>query len=122
MIILGGVSSATLQQRIESFEFSDGTVLDMEAVLRSIVTANATPGDDIIDARLGLALQVEGGAGDDLIYGEDGTSFVFKIGDGSDIVDTVGQAGSSQIVFAEQASFDANIRRVDLDGPQKRFG
>ena len=117
LIILDGALGSPLANRIESFVFDDGTVLGIDDVFRTLVKDQTTPGDDIIDGRIGLPLELRGDQGDDLIYAGADATIYFKAGDGSDIVETQGQAGSSRIIFEDLLSRDVVIRKVDLDGP-----
>ena len=103
--------------RVERFIFSDGSTHTIDDILRAIVRDSSTPGDDIIDARLGIPVEVEGGPGNDLILGQADTVLRFGLGDGMDVWDTAGQSGESRIVFADFTAIDAQLRRIDLDGP-----
>ena len=101
-------------RRIESYVFDDGTVLDHDDVLRSLVAGQSTPGDDIVnDARYDLPLEIRPGLGDDLIDGGPEATLYFKGGDGSDIVES---GWEGRIVFEDLNSTDAVVRRVDLQG------
>ena len=113
LIIFGGVNPGFGSQRIEKFVFDDGSELGMDAVLRSLLAAKLTPGHDIVDARIELPVTVEAGTGDDSILLGDEGDLRFHAGDGSDIVEA---DSTSRVVFADLASTDAVLRRVDLDG------
>ncbi|MCP4129165.1 MAG: hypothetical protein GY753_19230, partial [Gammaproteobacteria bacterium] len=115
LIILGGALSADGSRTIEQFVFTDGTVIEIADILRALVQAEATPGHDVIDARGVGAIEIDAGEGDDLVIGGDETTFAFYVGDGSDIIDTRGEAGESRIVFYDLASTEAVVRKPDLD-------
>ena len=89
--------------RIESFEFSDGTVLNWNDVQDIILTNAATGGDDTIvgfkqdDTIVGLggADTLQGGAGDDQLIGGDGRDTAIFSGSQSDyVIDATGADGT----------------------------
>ncbi|MEQ1713130.1 MAG: calcium-binding protein, partial [Hyphomicrobium sp.] len=117
LIILGGASRTSSERHVETFEFADGAVLTMAEVKRSLVLTQSTPWDDIVDARAGIVVDLPAGLGDDLVLADNGTTLVFRLGDGADIFDGTTKGGASRIVIADFVSTDVILRRVDLDGP-----
>ncbi len=116
LIIFGGSRNDVTSGRVERFVFDDGSEIGIADVLQKLVRAKATSGQDVIDARIGSPVTVEGGAGDDLvILGNDGVA-LFKAGDGLDVLDTLSATGSTRLVFTDLSSSDAEVRRADLDG------
>ncbi|MCB1493953.1 MAG: hypothetical protein KDJ77_19475, partial [Rhodobiaceae bacterium] len=116
LIIIGG-SGGSSANKIESFEFDDGTVLSFDDIIRLLVEDQSTSGDDVINARVGIALDIGLDAGDDLIEAGRDATFRHFVGNGSDIIDTRGQGGSSVLEFVDQPSTNAVVRKLDLDGP-----
>ena len=115
LIIIDHVSGQP-ENRIENFVFEDGTTITSDDVTKLLVRDQSTSGDDVINARVGIPLDIEMGAGDDLVIAGRDASFIFRVGDGSDIIDTRGQGGSSTLKFVDQSSDNAMVRKIDLDG------
>ena len=116
VIVYGGASTASSDHHIETFEFVDGTIVPLSNVLRALIADSSTPGDDVINARLGVPVQIDAGPGNDLILGQADTTLQFSVGDGFDIFDTTDQSGSSRVQLLDIASTDIELRRVDLRG------
>jgi Ca2+-binding RTX toxin-like protein len=114
--------------RIETFEFADGTVLDVDGIIAYIGTdkddvisgleghadtIDAKAGDDIIDAGAGDDL-ITGGAGNDTIDGGSGNdTYRFNRGDGKDTV--VDGAGVDTIRFGSGITPDAILYQKEGD-------
>ena len=114
VIVYGGVASVA--NRIEQFVFADGSVIGVDDILRALIADSSTPGDDVIDSRLGVPITIDAEPGNDLIFGQSETTLIFQQGDGRDVFDTTNQPGQSRLVFADLASTDIELRRVDVDG------
>ncbi|AVX03475.1 iron-regulated protein FrpA [Maritalea myrionectae] len=115
LIIVGGAETANSSNLVEQFVFSDGTVLEVDNILKSIVLNEATSGHDVIDVRGVTPIEIDPGLGDDLVYGSDQTTMSFYAGDGSDIFDTQNTPGESRIHFYDLDAADAVVRKPDLD-------
>ena len=77
-----GAFDAQWLNRIEHFEFADGTKLTWQDVLRDITTGGS--GDDVLYGDL-FADRMDGGAGADLLSGGGkGDQYIFNIGSGHD--------------------------------------
>ncbi len=117
LIILGGALRANASRHVETFVFSDGTIVTMDEVWGLLVAAQESDGSDVINARNGARISTAGDLGDDLIYAADETTITFKAGDGLDTIDTTAQTPGSKLVFTDLDSTDAVVRHVDLTGP-----
>jgi Ca2+-binding RTX toxin-like protein len=75
---------------IEEIHFDDGTVWTEPALRAQVLADAATTGNDTITGFIS-ADQLEGGLGNDTLYGKDGSdTYVFTLGDGQDIIDDNG--------------------------------
>ena len=76
-------------QRIETFEFQDAneTVWTYEDVMQTVLDQSITAGNDIICGYDGYEDVLEGGLGDDTLYGgHEGDNYIYSYGDGNDII------------------------------------
>ena len=85
--------------QIELLAFGDGTVLTMDEVRAILTGADSTSGNDRIFG-FDDPDTLEGGAGDDLLVGEDGSdTYIFRAGDGWDVVADSGFQDADSMVF-----------------------
>ncbi len=100
----------TVYNRIESFEFSDGTVWTESDLYAALLAGTA--GDDLLIGSAG-ADTLDGGAGNDLLKGGFGDdTYVFGVGYGQDTIheDKISVHHSQ----ADKISFDATVAVADV--------
>ncbi len=96
---------------IELFEFSNGTKLTAAQIEAGILTASSTPGNDIIIGNT-LANTLDGGAGNDSLYGAQGAdTYVFGRGYGRDYIDEQSNPFGS---LQDRVQFRADVRPADV--------
>ncbi len=108
LTIVNGLSTS----RVEQFEFADGRILSVEAIIDRMLTGTA--GDDHLIGFDNRNDTLSGGAGQDALEGGFGNdTYKFGIGDGSDSVDDAG--GVDRIVFGEGITSDL-VHFSNIDG------
>lgn len=108
LIIVQGTGATS--NRIESFVFADGGIYTAADVDRILVLNQSTFSDDVIDARVSFPIRLDTGPGNDLIRAGSGATLVHRAGNGSDIIDTRGQSGSSTLEIADYGVAGAVVR------------
>ena len=97
---------------IDDIEFVDRPVTRAE-ITQQLIDAQATNGDDIITA-FGTDDVLEGGIGNDLLFGEGGDdTYIFNSGDGNDTIDD--SFGTDVVRFTDFSSADATFSRQGDD-------
>lgn len=109
LTIVNGLSTT----RVEQFEFADGRILNVEAIIDRMLTGTA--GDDHLIGFDNRDDTLSGGAGSDALEGGLGNdTYKFAIGDGSDSVYDTG--GIDKVVFGEGITSDlVKFRNIDGD-------
>ncbi len=103
--------------RIESFQFSDGSSMDWSEVVDALLEDLSTDGDDVI---YGVARDdvLDGGAGNDFLSGaEESDTYIFGYGYGNDTIleaqDIILSDGYDEVIFnADVALVDLTFSRV----------
>ncbi|MBR6995362.1 MAG: DUF2974 domain-containing protein [Ruminococcus sp.] len=127
-----------IYHQIDSFEFSDGTVINKEDIFNNPFTVHGngtitdqdttygtlgntiigSDGNDTIYGNGGDDV-LDGGKGNDTLYGGNGDdTYVFNLGDGSDFISEEGSANSTndKLIFGEGISpDDITISKIDKD-------
>ena len=107
------------ENRLKEIRFADGTAWSGEDIHAQAVTVNGTDGDDVLNRKVGVGNIFIGGKGDDLIIGstrED--TYIWNIGDGSDVIIT-NDTGRDVLVMGEGVApssvrFDSDNRDLYL--------
>ncbi len=96
---------------IEEIHFDDGTILDRTEILDRYLSDMSSDGDDVIDGSYSSDT-ITGGLGNDQLDGYDGSdSYIYSLGDGSDVITDRDYSTSSidklvlHNVFADQLTF-----------------
>ncbi|MEO1151675.1 MAG: cadherin-like domain-containing protein, partial [Pseudomonadota bacterium] len=92
---------------IDSFRFSDGTILNRDGIAANALAASQTDGDDVLTGARGNDL-IEGGGGNDTIDAGLGSDIiVFGRDDGNDIiVNSAGETGRDIILLGDDIDVD----------------
>ncbi|WP_281383142.1 calcium-binding protein, partial [Aureimonas pseudogalii] len=107
-----GVYGAINLSLIEKFEWSDGTSMDWQTLIRSVISSSKTiDGDMIYGSHFDDT--IDGGAGDDLLSGRDGNdTYVFGFGYGRDVI-TEGRT-SIYSGAEDTIQFASDVQRGDV--------
>ncbi|HJQ57598.1 MAG TPA: calcium-binding protein, partial [Vineibacter sp.] len=105
-VVETGVFGAHGFNRIERFEWADGTVKVWSGLTQQIIDASRTAGDDLIVGTHGDDV-LDGGAGNDRLEGGNGSdTYVFDRGHGGDVVadwlDSVFAGDTDRVAFGSQ--------------------
>ena len=97
---------------IEQIAFDDGTIWTMADVRAMLLDQAQTDGNDIVTDINGFNVSrdttLEGGSGDDLLIGLDGSdTYVFNAGDGRDVIEDNGYLDSDRVVINGYTSAQA---------------
>jgi Ca2+-binding RTX toxin-like protein len=108
----------TAPNKIEQFQFADGTVWDTQKLLQHFIDVYATSGNDALygfgGLDSGVGFTFDGGAGDDLLAGQGGNdTYVFGQGYGHDTILDAG--GNDTVQLKGLASTDVTFSRTALD-------
>jgi Ca2+-binding RTX toxin-like protein len=99
---------------LEKIAFGDGTTWTALQLLQHFVDVSETSGDDNVFGFDGIADTIEGGAGNDALKGFGGNDvYIFKPGDGHDIIEDNG--GEDRLELRGIASSDVVFTRTALD-------
>ncbi|WP_193615762.1 calcium-binding protein [Massilia sp. YMA4] len=100
---------------IEQVEFADGTIWD-ENDITSLAIVGSDESDEVVGDKWDNALQ--GGKGNDRLYGLDGSdTYIFRSGDGRDIIFDKGPSGVDVLELGEglnPSHLDIKVRGRDL--------
>ncbi len=103
-LILVGARDAAI---VPTLSFADGQVWDRAALLRALIEGQQTDGDDVIFGT-GQADSIEGGRGNDDIFGEGADdTFTFTLGDGQDVI--ADSSGNDTLIIRGYDSADLRI-------------
>ncbi len=102
--------------QIEQIVFEDDGVTVSPEEYRSLaINSVVTDGDDTVYG-FGLADTLEGGLGDDMLYGGDGSdTYIFNAGDGQDTIDDNGRNDTDKIIIRGHVSTDARFSYTTND-------
>ena len=108
----------TAPNKIEQFQFGDGTVWDTQKMLQHFIDVYSTAGDDALYGFGGLddgvGFTFDGGAGNDLLEGNGGNdTYIFGRGYGHDTILDAG--GNDTLILKGLASTDVTFSRTALD-------
>ena len=90
------------KDQIERIEFTDGTVLLIDAVRMEVLASLATDGDDSITGwgSSNTPDTLLGGLGNDTLHGLDGSdTYIFNAGDGQDVIEDNGNYDTDQLII-----------------------
>lgn len=97
---------------LEKIQFSDGTFWDRSTIM-AIVDPTVDPNDETLTGTTGNDI-LEGGLGNDLLLGGEGSdTYIYSLGDGSDLIDDEGgEAGEiDALEFADLNASDITVLR-----------
>ncbi len=103
------------QWGVDSISFGTGGSLDRNQLRQTLVSQQATAGDDVIETSatgtyLDFPTTLEGGEGNDTLIGSGNTdTYRYELGDGSDIINDASTSDASDTL-----SFGVGIRAQDL--------
>ena len=104
---------ASSAHHIESLEFQDGTIIDFASIVQGLLFQLATPGDDVIEGD-NTAQTLQGSEGNDYLIGRGGTdNYIFREGDGRDIIDDGANSTGDILKFTDFAAEDVSVRRAN---------
>ncbi len=108
LIIRETLAQSTNPQEIARIEFDNGEVLTLNDIFPLIVEGGQTSGADIINGFASTNDTIEGGLGNDTLSGRGGAdTYIFNRGDGEDLIEDNGQAGSiDRLVFSDYDQAD----------------
>lgn len=113
-LVIRNTLNSSAQDQIEILEFADGSTLDMHGAREAVIDSQESSGDDRI---IGFTTHdtLEGGAGCDLLQGGGGSdTYIYRAGDGFDVVDDQGFLSTDVLQFVDYNSTDATITRSNL--------
>jgi VCBS repeat-containing protein len=107
--------SASFSDQIEEIQFLDDSVTWTMADVRAMLLAQeSTNGDDRLSGWTTNDI-LEAGLGDDFMSGGNGSdTYIFNMGDGSDLIQDSGAGSTDVVQFADYASTDATFERLTL--------
>ena len=114
-VLLPGVGyESRVKDRIESFEFADGTIWSAAEVDAMTLSNQQTPGDDVVwgyDA----AETLDGRAGNDLLIGGKGAdAYRFGFDYGQDVIADAGDEGAASALTPDRVVFAPGVTQADL--------
>jgi len=103
-----------LSGAVESFRFEDGREWTQDYVRQAVLAQQSTDGADRVVGDFNRDDPMEGGAGDDALVGGGGNdTYIYRRGDGSDLIDDRGITSVDRVFFADYTASDATVSRLD---------